>query len=527
MMLAMRNVTILFCLLCGICRAESVPVDFSELSIRAAQHAMHTGAISAEQLTDYYLKRIERYNPTLNAVIAVNPAALDEARRLDAERAAGRSRGPLHGIPILLKDNIESKEPGLATTAGALALQHNVTARDAFVSARLRAAGAIILGKANLSEWANFRSTRSSSGWSGLGGQTRNPHDLNRSPCGSSSGSGSAVAADLALAAIGTETDGSITCPASSNGIVGLKPTVGLLSRAGIVPISHRQDTAGPMTRSVHDAAVLMNVLAAFDPDDSVIPETRHASLFNQDYAAGLEHASLEGKRIGVLRSMAEFHEGVSAVFDQAVRDLQAGGAIIVDDLRYASNGDAFADNQYGNALRADFKHTINAYLADVPQALAVPRSLAALIEFNEAHADTEMKWFQQELFIESQAMPGVSDPDYVQSVEKMTTVTRSGIDTLLEEHRLDALIAPSTGVAWMIDRINGDHFVGSGSSSYPAIAGYPNLTVPMGYVHHLPVGIAFIGGAFSEAELLAIGHAYELRTHHRRTPSLTSGTNK
>ncbi len=495
--------------------------ELFELTVEQASTAMQSGELSAVSLTQYYLDRIEHFNPKLKAVIAVSPDALEQAHRLDAERADGQLRGSLHGIPVLLKDNIESLGE-LPTTAGSLALQNNVTNRDATVTANLRAAGAVILGKANLSEWANFRSSRSSSGWSGVGGQVRNPYDTSKSACGSSSGSGAAVAADFALMAVGTETNGSVVCPSSVNGLVGIKPTIGVVSRTGIVPISHRQDTAGPMARNVRDAALMLNAIAGFDSADEATEAGRLNGSFGRDYTALLEAGALQGKRIGVLRGAAGFHEGVDALFDQAVLDIRAAGAEVVEDLEYPDAGDAFANGNSFHALLFDFKNDLNSYLAGLPNPPAGQAAdLEALIAFNRQHADREMPWFQQELFEQAQEKGGFDDPEYQQAVEKITQATRQGIDQLLSEHQLDALIAPTTSAAWSIDLINGDRFLG-GSSTYPAVSGYPNITMPMGYVHHLPVGISFIGTAFDEQALLALAFAYEQATMHRRPPKLT-----
>lgn len=494
--------------------------DLFELSVAKATAAMEAGELTAEQLARYYLDRIERYNPKLNAVIAVNPDAIEQAKMLDEERAAGRIHGPLHGVPVILKDNIESRE-AMATTAGSLALKNNFTQRDATVTANLRAAGAVILGKANLSEWANFRSSRSSSGWSGVGGQARNPYDTSKTPCGSSSGSGVSVAADLTLLAVGTETNGSVVCPSSVNGLVGIKPTVGLVSRNGIVPISHRQDTAGPMARSVEDAAAMLNAMVGFDDADVATEKSRQNGGVDRDYTELLKTSALIGKRIGVLRGVAGFHEGVDALFDQAVADIQDAGAQIVDDLEYPDAGDAFDNGNSFNALLIDFKNDLNTYLEGLPNPPAEAVNLEALIAFNKANADQEMPWFQQELFEQAQEKGGF-DEDYQLAVEKITTAASNGIDQLLSEHNLDAIIAPTTSAAWSIDRINGDKYLG-GSSTYPAVSGYPNITLPMGYVHHLPVGMSFIGTAFDEQELLAMAYAYEQSTNHRHPPKLTS----
>lgn len=489
-----------------------------ELSVSQATAAMQNDELSAAQLTRYYLDRIEDYNPTLNAIIATSPDAIEQAEMLDKQRAEGHIKGPLHGIPVILKDNIESRE-AMATTVGSLALKNNFTQRDATVTANLRAAGAVILGKANLSEWANFRSSRSSSGWSGVGGQARNPYDINKTPCGSSSGSGVSVAADLAMIAVGTETNGSVVCPSSVNGLVGIKPTVGLVSRTGIVPISHRQDTAGPMARSVEDAAIMLNAMVGFDEADLATQQARQQGGFDRDYTQLLETSALAGKRIGVLRGVAGFHEGVDALFDQAVADIESAGAEIVDDLEYPDAGDAFDNGNSFNALLIDFKNDLNAYLAGLPRPPAEAVDLEALIAFNNANADQEMPWFQQELFEQAQEKGGF-DEAYQQAVEKITNATRNGIDQLLSEHNLDAMIAPTTSAAWSIDRINGDKYLG-GSSTYPAVSGYPNITLPMGYVHHLPVGMSFIGTAFDEQALLGMAYAYEQATNHRRPPTL------
>lgn len=499
---------------------EKPDFTLAELDVRTLQQALRDKQVTAVEVVNYYLQRIEAHNDDLHAVIATNPFAVKQAEAADKIMKRGQTMGPLHGIPVLLKDNIETKEGLLPTTAGSIALQNNITKRDAFITEKLRRAGAIILGKANLSEWANFRSTRSSSGWSGMGGQTRNAYNTNKSPCGSSSGSGVAVAADLTLLAVGTETDGSVTCPSSINGIVGIKPTIGLVSRSGIVPISHRQDTAGPMTRTVYDAALMLSLMAAYDSTDAPMLAARENGSLVTDYTANLNITALMGKRIGVLSNMAGFHEGVTPVFARALGDLKKAGATLVEDLRYPDS-EVFADNAYGNLLRYDFKHDLNTYLAGLPTALEVPRSLAALIEINQQHANSEMQWFGQELFIQSEEKGDLSDDYYVTTVKKVTDVARAGIDDLLKEHNLDALIAPTTGVAWSIDRINGDNYVGPGSSSYPAIAGYPNITVPMGYLHGLPIGLSFISTAFTEAELLPLAYAYEQATLHRKPPAL------
>jgi amidase len=460
-------------------------------TIRDLHQAYRDQSLTILEATRYFLDRIELLNPELHAVIIVNPRALDIAAEQDASLARGEETGPLHGIPILIKDNIETRE--LPTTAGSLALKDNFTNRDADVVARLRAAGAIILGKTNLSEWANFRSTRSSSGWSAIGGQTRNPHDQSRSPCGSSSGSAVAVAANLAIAAVGTETDGSIVCPSSLTGIVGLKPSIGLVSQSGIVPISHTQDTAGPMAGNVEDAAILMSSMIS---DDEI------------NYELGLDENALLNKRVGILRSSANFHEGVDEVFEKAVSTLQKAGAIIVDNV-YIKQPKALQKN-INEVLNYEFKQNINAYLANLPGDLPIT-NLQGLIEFNESHEDEEMLYFKQEIFLASQTKGPLTDQVYLDALTSIRQVTRQeGIDKVLQEHRLDVIVAPTAGAAWVIDLVNGDSWPGGGTSSYPAISGYPHITIPMGKLHGLPLGMSFIAGESSDIALLSMAYAFE-----------------
>jgi len=466
----------------------------------------------AEQAVLQALERIDRHDGELRAVIALNPAAREQAAALDRERADGRARGPLHGVPVLIKDNIETLE--LPTTAGSLALADNATGRDARLVARLRGQGLVILGKANLSEWANFRSERSSSGWSGVGGQARNPHDPTRSPCGSSSGSAIAVAARYVPLAVGTETNGSIICPAAVNGIVGIKPTVGLVSRHGIVPIAHSQDTAGPMALSVREAALLLDAMTAYDPDDPAAPAD--LSVFQRSLAAAVDDGGLRGKRIGVVRSLAGFHEGVDAAFERALADLAEGGATIVDGLAFPDYPEGFDAAAY-DVLLYEFKHDLNAYLAGLPGP-AGALTLERLIDFNARHADEELKWFQQEIFLKSQAKGGLESPAYREALERVQSFSRAGIDDLLAQHDLDLLVSPSNTPAWKIDLIVGDRWLGS-SSSFPARAGYPHVTVPMGFVHGVPVGLSFYSTAFAEPVLIAAAHAYEARSRRARPP--------
>ncbi len=508
---------LLAALLLGACKAipptESADPVLVEATVPELARMMSQGRLTAVALTAFYLDRIERLDGELKALIAVNPEALAVARALDAERAAGRVRGPLHGIPVVLKDNIESADP-LPTTAGSLALADNVTGRDAPLVARLRAAGAVILGKANLSEWANFRSTRSSSGWSAIGGQTRNPYDLSRSPCGSSSGSAVAVAANLTALAVGTETNGSVVCPSSANGIVGIKPSVGLISRRGVIPISPTQDTAGPMARGVAGAALLLGAMTGFDPEDPATAALKEVQAV--DYSAHLDPDGLRGKRIGVVRSAAGFHDAVDALFDRAIADLRAAGATVIDGLEFDPPDDFWALEM--ELLTTEFKAALNAYFETLNGELK-SLNLGRLIEFNRLRAAEELAWFGQDIFERSERSEGLDGDAYRHALATLSAATRAeGIDRLLGEHGLDALVAPSGSAAWSIDLINGDHFIG-GSSSYPAIAGYPNVTVPMGFVHGMPVGVSFFAGLGAEASLIEIAYGYEQATGHRRPP--------
>ena len=451
----------------------------------------------AEVNTRAALERIARIDPQLHSVLAVDPTAIEQARRVDASNL----RGPLAGQPVLIKDNIESAGP-LPTTAGSLALANNVTNRDAPLVARLRAAGAIIVGKTNLSEWANIRSTRSISGWSAVGGQTRNPWALDRNACGSSSGSGAAVAAGLVRMAIGTETDGSVTCPASINGIVGLKPTVGLVSRTHIVPISHSQDTAGPMAASVREAAELLTVIAGSDPAD---PATKAADAHKRNYAAALDANSLKGKRIGVLRFAST--GTLDPAFDTALAILRQQGAILVDIKKF---DDKLIGKNEGVVLNAELKADMAKYLRSSPAPIGV-RTLADLIAFDKAHERQEMGLFGQELFEQAEKTKGLNDPAYKKArAVSFQAAGPNGIDKLLKTYRVTALVGPTAGPAWVIDAANGDLFTGGGAGSLPAVAGYPHLTVPMGLVKGLPVGLSFIGPKWSEQMLLSLGYAYE-----------------
>ena len=458
-------------------------------SFEAIHEAIASRKVTIESLTAACLDRIRKVDPEVNAVLALNPAALDIARELDADLPGLGAIPPLYGIPVLVKDNIETLE--LPTTAGSLALRNNHTARDAPLIDMLRRSGAIVLGKTNLSEWANFRSSRSSSGWSALGGQTRNPHDLTRSPCGSSSGSGAAVAAALAPLAIGTETDGSIVCPAHMNGIVGIKPTVGLLSGAGIVPISHSQDTAGPMARDVSGAAHLLSAMQG-----------------SSDFSAPLANASLSGKRLGVVRSSTGYHEGVDVVFEEALDTIRLAGATLVDDLQMKPDYREYKRDAW-NILLYEFKSDLNRYLKGLPNDCA-GLDLAQLIQFNLDHRDEELSWFGQETFVAAQEKGDLESPEYREALFRaQRTAREQGIDWLMSEHQLDGLIAPTGGPAWSIDLINGDRGLG-GFSNYAAVAGYPHVTLPMGHVHDLPVGLSFVAGAWQDQEAICLAHAFE-----------------
>jgi amidase len=475
-------------------------------SVLELANAQSQGRVTSLQLVDAYLARIyriDRAGPALHSVLAINPEARAQARALDRERAAGRVRGPLHGIPILIKDNIETADP-LPTTAGSLALARNVSGRDAPLVARLRAAGAVILGKANLSEWANMRSSVSISGWSAVGGQTRNPYALDRSACGSSSGSAAAVAASLAAAAVGTETDGSITCPASLNGLVGIKPTVGLVSRTHVVPISHSQDTPGPITHTVADATLLLSIMAGTDPLD---PATLEADAHKTGMKDSTANKDLKGVRVGVLKiNGAPF--AVKTLFDAVVKRVAGAGATVVE-VEGPADTDKLGDMEM-TVMLTEFKADLDAYLATTPAAQQV-RTLAEVIAFDRQHAAEEMSYFGQDLFEQAQASSGLQDPQYLKARETSRLAAgRDGLDKILSSRQLQVLIVPTMGPAFLIDPINGDAFNWSGPGNLPAIAGYPHLTVPMGLVKGLPVGLSVMGPAWSDARVLALGGALE-----------------
>ena len=490
-------------------------VDLDTATVLDLQDHMNKHRFTSAQLTSFYLSRIQQLNPELHAVIETNPDALSEAIASDEHRAQQGSRGPLDGIPVLLKDNVGTGDRE-HTTAGSFALLGDNPA-DAFLVSKLRAAGAVILGKANLSEWANFRSTSSSSGWSGRGGQTNNPYVLDRNPCGSSSGSAVAAAADLATVTIGTETDGSIVCPSGTNDDVGIKPTLGLVSRTGVIPISAEQDTAGPITRNMTDAAAVLSVIQGVDSSD---PATVAAGPFvHRNYLGDLDAHALQGKRIGVWRGGGDVAD-VNAVTDATIAELRAQGATVIDNIDLPGLDDAF-NNEFP-ALLVEFKHDINAYLAGTPG--QHPADLEGLINFDIQHADIEMPFFKQEIFDLAQATNGdLTDPTYIQERATATTDARNAIDTALAANHLDAIVAPTNGPAWVTNLQTGDDFTNFVSASGPAaIAGYPDLTVPAGYADsgQLPIGMSFFGTAFSEPSLIAMGYAFEQATHARRAPT-------
>ena len=484
--------------------ALATAFELDELTISDLQQGLQSGKYTSRELVEKYSDRIseiDKKGPALHSVIEMNPDAEKIAADLDRERKERGARGPLHGIPILIKDNIDTHDR-MMTTAGSLALVGAKPARDAFVAQRLREEGAVILGKTNLSEWANFRSTKSSSGWSARGGQTKNPYALDRNPCGSSSGSGAAVAASLCAAAIGTETDGSIVCPSSANSLVGIKPTLGLISGSGIVPIAHSQDTAGPMTRTVRDGAIMLGALARTPAP--------------VDYTKFLDKDGLRGMRLGIARKHFGFNDRVDKLMEGLLTEMKKLGAVLVDPADIPTSG-KFDDSEF-EVLLYEFKADLNAYLAGLgPQAPV--RSLKDVIEFNEKNRDREMPYFGQDIMIKAQAKGPLTSKAYIQALRKNHLLTRSqGIDLVMKKHRLDAMVAPTGGPPWPTDWINGDHFSG-GYSSASAVAGYPHITVPAGYVFGLPVGISFFGGGNSEPKLLKIAYAFEQATKVRRPP--------
>ncbi len=485
-------------------------IELADATVAGLQASMTSGETTARKITEGYLARIADIDKRLNSIIELNPDALAIADEMDRERKAGKVRGPLHGIPIVIKDNIDTADK-MHTTAGSLALLDAPTPKqDAFLVSQLRAAGAIIIAKTNLSEWANFRSSKSSSGWSGRGGQTHNPYVLDRNPCGSSSGSGAAMAAGLAAIAVGTETDGSIICPSATCGIVGIKPTLGLVSRSGVIPIAHSQDTAGPMCRTVADAAALLTVLAGTDPNDAI---TSAAAKEKKDYTKFLQKDGLRGMRIGVARQYFRRNDKVDKLIEPHLKVLTDGGATLVDVTFPKLT--AFGDAEY-DVLLYEFKADLDKYLAARGGAM---RSLADLIAFNQKNADREMQYFGQEIFLQAQAKGGLNENAYkVALLESKLMTQEQGIDGIMDTNKLDAIVAPSGGVAWMTDLVSGDCGVFE-SSSLAAVAGYPNITVPAGYVQGLPAGISFFGRAFSEPTLIRAAYAFEQATNARKAP--------
>jgi amidase len=492
------------------------PFELNELGIAELQEALKSGKFTARSLVEKYLARIDaldKQGPAVNSVIEPNPDARPIADARDKERKDKGARGPLHGIPVLLKDNIDTADR-MATTAGSLALVGSKPPKDSFVARKLRQAGAVILGKTNLSEWANIRSSHSTSGWSGRGGLTRNPYVLDRNPCGSSSGSGVAVAANLCAVAVGTETDGSIVCPSSTNGIVGIKPTVGLVSRAGIIPISQTQDTAGPMARTVKDAAILLGALTGVDPEDSATAESQGKS--HTDYTRFLDPKGLQGARIGVVRKYAGFNDAVDVLLNDAVEAMRRQGATMVDPADIP-NQDKLDESELTLFLY-ELKAGLQAYLDRVGPSAPV-RSLKEIIAFNERNKEKEMPYFGQDTFVKSEAKGPLTSKEYLEAKEKNLRLARKeGIDAVMDKFKLDALVAPTAGPAWLTDLVNGDH-IGGGSSTAAAVAGYPNINVPAGFVFGLPVGLSFFGRAWSESTLIKLAFAYEQATKFRKPP--------
>jgi amidase len=496
---------------------EATAFALAEAPVTQLQEWMTAGRYTSRRLVELYLERIAQIDaagPQLRSVIEVNPDALAIADALDAERKAKGTRGPLHGIPVLIKDNIDTGDRML-TTAGSLALEGAPAPRDAFVVERLRAAGAVLIGKTNLSEWANIRSTKSTSGWSARGGLVKNPYVLDRNPCGSSSGTGAAIAASLAAVGVGTETDGSILCPSAVAALVGIKPTVGLVSRSGIIPISHTQDTAGPMARTVADAAVLLAALAGRDARDAATSTAPAAA--SADYTAALDPRALQGARIGVARAQYfGYSPPADRLVEAAIAQMKAHGAVVVDPADIATAAEF--DGCELEVLLYEFKADLNGYLAARGPGVAV-HSLKELIAFNEREREREMPYFGQELFIRAEEKGPLTAPEYRKALSTCRTLARDrGIDAVMSTHRLDAIVLPTLGPSWPTDLVNGDHVLGAGTTP-AAVAGYPSITVPVGYVKELPVGLTFIGSAWSEARLIGLAYAYEQATKHRRPP--------
>jgi amidase len=499
------------------------PFELEEITIAELQEGMKSGKYTARGITEKYLARIDaadKRGPSVNSVIEVNPDALARAEASDKERKQKGVRGPLHGIPMLIKDNIDTADK-MMTTAGSLALVGSKPPKDSMVAQKLREAGAIIIGKTNLSEWANIRSRHSTSGWSGRGGQTKNPYALDRNPCGSSSGSGAAASANFCAAAIGTETDGSIVCPSSANGLVGIKPTVGLVSRSGIIPISHTQDGAGPMCRTVRDAAIVLGALTGVDADDSATAESHGKSY--TDYTQFLKADGLRGARIGVVRKAFGFMDAVDKVMEASLDAMKKEGAILVDPVEIETAG-KWSETE-STVFMYELKADLNAYLAR-PGFNPPVKTLKEIIEFNEKNRDKEMPYFGQDFFLKAEAKGPLSSKEYIEALEKNHQLARKeGIDATMEKHNLDALVGPTGGPAWLTDWVDGDHF-GGGSSSAAAVAGYPNVTVPAGFVFGMPVGISFFGRAWSEPVLIRLAYAFEQATKVRKPPKFLPSVN-
>jgi amidase len=506
---------------------ESLPgvptFEFEEITIAELQEGMKAGKYTSRGIAEKYLTRIEaldKRGPAVNSVIEVNPDALALAEASDRERKEKRARGSLHGIPVLIKDNIDTADR-MMTTAGSLALVGSKPPKDSVVARKLREAGAVIIGKTNLSEWANIRSRHSTSGWSGRGGQTKNPYALDRNPCGSSSGSGAATSANFCAAAIGTETDGSIVCPSSANGLVGIKPTVGLVSRSGIVPISHTQDGAGPMCRTVRDAATVLGALTGVDPDDSASAASDGKSF--TDYTQFLKADGLRGARIGVVRKTFGFMDAVDKVMEAALDAMKKEGAILVDPVEIETAG-KWGETE-STVFMYELKADLNAYLAR-PGFNPPVKTLKEIIEFNEKNREKEMPYFGQDFFLKAEAKGPLSEKEYEEALEKNHQLARKeGIDATMDKHNLDAMVGPTGGPSWLTDWVDGDHF-GGGSSGAAAVAGYPNITVPAGFIFGMPVGISFFGRAWSEPVLIRLAYAFEQATKVRRAPKFLPSVN-
>ncbi len=497
---------------------ENTPaeVNLDELTILQLQEKVKNGRLTYVAMAQIYLKRIsdlDKAGPTLNSVIEINPEALAMAEKMDEERIAGKLRGPLHGIPVLIKDNINSGDK-MQTTAGSLALAGNIASEDAFVMKKLREAGVVLLGKTNLSEWANFRSTRSASGWSSRGGQTHNPYILDRSPCGSSSGSAVAVSANLCAVAVGTETDGSIACPASMNGLVGIKPTIGLISRSGIIPISKSQDTAGPLARTVTDAVLLLNAMTGADPGDESTTANKNPIA---DYSRFLDTNGLKGKRIGVEKTFLKHHEGIDKILKLALSKIEQAGATIVE-VDFMNKTGEFGKAEF-EMMEFEFKDGLNRYLSTANSKM---KSLKDIIEFNNRNESSVMPWFQQEIMEGSELKGDLNSKEYIAAVQQLGKL-KEFIDQLFIAQNLDALCGPATGTSWCNDPINGDFWTGYGAYTPAAITGYPSITVPMGFVSELPLGLSFFARAFREPEIIAIGYAYEQISKKRTPPKFLS----